>query len=116
MLPGSEELKISAVYSQPQAFGAGRGSRAPARDLRNPARRFVSGQTRIDSLVATKDPQLVQIDHTPGESGRKLVERMYPLVAEGIANGLFIPKPASTLCSCCPYACEWEAEYGGAID
>ena len=37
----------------------------------------VSGETRIDSLVSTKDPQLVQIDHTPGESGRKLVERMY---------------------------------------
>jgi hypothetical protein len=30
----------------------------------------VSGEARIDSLVATKDPQLVQIDHTPGESGK----------------------------------------------
>ena len=76
----------------------------------------VSGQTRIDSLVATKDPQLIQIEHTPGASGRKLVERMYPLVAEGIANGLFIPNRASTLCGYCPYARECEAEYGGAID
>jgi hypothetical protein len=31
---------------------------------------------RIDSLVSTKDPQLVQIGHTPGKSGRRLVERM----------------------------------------
>jgi RecB family exonuclease len=76
----------------------------------------VSGETRIDSLVSTKDPQLVQIEHTPGESGRKLVESMYPLVAEGIANGLFLPNRASTLCSYCPYRSECEAEYGGAID
>jgi CRISPR/Cas system-associated exonuclease Cas4 (RecB family) len=76
----------------------------------------VSGETRIDSLVSTKDPQLVQIEHTPGKSGRRLVERMYPLVAEGIANGLFIPNRASTLCSYCPYRSECEAEYGGAID
>jgi CRISPR/Cas system-associated exonuclease Cas4 (RecB family) len=76
----------------------------------------VSGNTRIDSLIATKDPQLIQIEHTPGASGRKLVERMYPLVAEGIANGLFIPNRASTLCGYCPYARECETEYGGAID
>jgi RecB family exonuclease len=76
----------------------------------------VSGETRIDSLVSTKDPQLIQIEHTPGKSGRKLVERMYPLVAEGIANGLFIPNRASTLCGYCPYARECEAEYGGDID
>jgi CRISPR/Cas system-associated exonuclease Cas4 (RecB family) len=60
----------------------------------------VSGETRIDSLVSTKDPQLVQIEHTPGESGKKLVERMYPLVADG----LFISNRAGTLCGYCPYA------------
>jgi hypothetical protein len=54
----------------------------------------VSSETLLDSLVSTKDPQLVQIEHTPGESGRKLVENMYPLVAEGINNGLFIPNRA----------------------
>jgi hypothetical protein len=52
-----------------------------------------SGETRIDSLVATKDPQLVQIDHTPGESGQKLVEQIYPLVAEGINNGFIHTEP-----------------------
>jgi hypothetical protein len=40
-----------------------------------------------------KELQLVEVEHTPGESGRKLVEQIYPLVAEGIANGLFIPEP-----------------------
>jgi RecB family exonuclease len=46
----------------------------------------VSGETRIDALVATKDPQLVQVEYTPGKNGRKLVEQIYPLVAEGINN------------------------------
>jgi len=31
-----------------------------------------SGRARIDTLVGTKDPQLVQIDYTPGEAGRRL--------------------------------------------
>jgi hypothetical protein len=76
----------------------------------------VTGETRIDSLVSIEDPQLVQIEHTPGESGRKLVERMYPLVAEGIANGLFIPNRASTLCSYCQYKTECGQEYGGSAE
>jgi hypothetical protein len=75
----------------------------------------VSGETHIDSLVSTKDQQFIQIKHTPGESRRKPVERMYPLVAEGIANGLFLPNRASTLCSVCPYARQCEAEYGGTV-
>ena len=58
----------------------------------------------------------MQIDHTPGEIGRKLVERMYPLVAEGIANGLFLPNRASTLCSYCSYEQECEDEFGGVLD
>ena len=47
---------------------------------------------------------VVQIEHTPGESGRRLIERMYPLVAEGLANGLFMPNRAGTLCGYCLYA------------
>ena len=73
-----------------------------------------SGKARIDSLVSTKDPQLVQIDHEPGRRGQQLVERLYPLVAEGIANGLFMPNRASTLCGYCPYKAECAAEYGGS--
>jgi hypothetical protein len=33
-----------------------------------------SGEGRVDSLVATKEPQLVQIEHTPDEAGGRLVE------------------------------------------
>jgi hypothetical protein len=41
---------------------------------------------------------------------------MYPLVAEGIANGLFVPNRASTLCSWFPYKQECAEEFGGAIE
>jgi RecB family exonuclease len=75
----------------------------------------VSGETRLDLLVSTKDPQFVPLDHLPGAQGQKLVEIMYPLVAEGIANGLFIPNRASIFCSSCPYQGECEREYGGKV-
>jgi hypothetical protein len=38
-----------------------------------------SGQDRIDTLVGTKEPQLVHLEYTPGPEGRHLVERLYPL-------------------------------------
>jgi hypothetical protein len=50
-----------------------------------------SGETRVDTLVSTKDPQLIQIDHTPGEAGRRMVEQLYPRIAEGISGGLYLP-------------------------
>lgn len=75
-----------------------------------------SGDTRIDSLVATKDPQLVQIEHTPGARGQRLVETMYPLIVEGIAGGLFLPNRSSILCGYCVYREVCEAEYGGTFE
>jgi hypothetical protein len=56
----------------PGRFGQGRtflGAGSPYSHLRGQA---VSGEARIDFLVATKDPQLIQIGHTPGKSGKKL--------------------------------------------
>jgi hypothetical protein len=37
--------------------------------------------------------------HQCGELGRRLVERIYPLVAEGIAGGLYLPNRGSSVCS-----------------
>jgi CRISPR/Cas system-associated exonuclease Cas4 (RecB family) len=76
-----------------------------------------SGDTRVDTLVGTKDPQLVQIEHTPGEAGRRLVERIYPLVAEGIAGGLYLPNRNSSVCSrrYCAFADACEREFGGTV-
>jgi RecB family exonuclease len=77
-----------------------------------------SGEARLDSLVATKDPQLIQIEHSSGESGGKLVERMYPLVAEGIAGGLYLPNRSSSVCSrrYCSFADACELEFGGVVE
>jgi RecB family exonuclease len=77
-----------------------------------------SGETRIDTLVGTKEPQLVQIGHTPGEAGRRLTERIYPLVAEGIAGGLYLPNRNSSVCNrrYCPFADACEREFGGCVE
>jgi len=56
---------------------------------------------------------LGRLEHRPGENGQKQV---YPLVAEGINNGLFIPNRASTLCSYFPYKAECDAEFGGVVE
>jgi hypothetical protein len=77
-----------------------------------------AGQGRLDTLVATKEPQLVRIDHTPGQAGRRLVERVYPLVAEGIAGGLYLPNRSSSACSrrYCSFADACERESGGTVE
>jgi CRISPR/Cas system-associated exonuclease Cas4 (RecB family) len=74
-----------------------------------------NGETRIDSLVSTKEPQLVQIEATPGARGRQLVENIYPMVVDAINGGLFLPNRASTWCAKCPYHAECEDEFGGSI-
>jgi hypothetical protein len=76
-----------------------------------------SGEARIDLLVSTREPQLIQIDHTPGAAGAHLVERLYPLVAEGIAGGLYLPNRASMTCSRrhCSYWRECQQEFGGEV-
>jgi hypothetical protein len=62
------------------------------------------------------EPQLVQIEHTP-ESGEKLVERMYPLAAEGIAGGLYLPNRRSKMYSRrYSFADACEREFGGCVE
>ena len=76
-----------------------------------------SGEARLDTLVSTKEPQLIQIDHKPGAAGSRLVEKVYPLVAEGIANGLYLPNRDSSLCNrrYCNFWKECTREFGGEI-
>ena len=77
-----------------------------------------TGATQIHTLVSTRDPQLIQIEHTPGAAGRRLVERLYPLVAEGIAGGLYVPNRNGPLCSrrYCAFADACEKEFGGVVE
>lgn len=77
-----------------------------------------SGETRIDTLVSTRDAQLVQIEYTPGAAGRRLIERLYPLAAEGMKSGLYMPNRSSTMCSrrYCNFADACTAEFGGEVE
>lgn len=74
-----------------------------------------NGQAQIHSLVSTKDPQLIQLESTPGANGRRFVERIYPMVVDAINGGLFMPNRASTFCGKCPYKAECAAEFGGSV-
>jgi hypothetical protein len=60
----------------------------------------------------------VQIGHTPGEAGRRQVERVYQLVAEGIASGLYLPNRNSNGCGrrYCAFADACEREFGGCVE
>ena len=50
-----------------------------------------SGQSRLDTLVATKTPQLVTIEHRINEADLALTRKLYPLVREGMREGLYYP-------------------------
>jgi hypothetical protein len=55
--------------------------------------------------------------HQCGEPGQRLVEQIYPLVAEGIAGGLHLPNRGSSVCSrrYCAFAEAYEREFGGTV-
>lgn len=71
-----------------------------------------NGQAQIHSLVSTKEPQLIQLEQTPGADGHRFVQRMYPMIVDSINDGRFLPNRASTFCGKCPYSRECEEEFG----
>jgi hypothetical protein len=76
-----------------------------------------SGAARIDTLVAKKEPELITLTVESGAADRRMVERLYPHVREGIREGLFFPNRKSTYCSRrhCNFWQECEAEFGGKV-
>ena len=74
-----------------------------------------NGQARIDSLVSTKEPQLIHINGTPGAKGKQFVERIYPMVVDAINGGLFMPNRSAMNCARCPYTSECCEEFGGEV-
>jgi len=77
-----------------------------------------NGKARIDSLVATKTPRLVTIEHEMTAADERLTQRLYPLVREGITEGLYFPNRASSMCSrrYCAFAEACVKEFGGYVD
>ena len=77
----------------------------------------VSGEARVDTLVKTKTPQLVETPYTVKGCDLVEIERMYPMVQRAIRAGMFMPNRAGTMCSR-KYCSFWRAcqdEYGGEV-
>ena len=77
-----------------------------------------SGKARLDTLVATKTPQLVKIEYQVTEADERLTESLYPRVREGIREGLYFPNRSSNLCSrkYCNFAGACCREFGGCVE
>lgn len=77
-----------------------------------------SGNVRIDTVVSTKQPQLVSIEYNVPDADRQLVERIYPRVQAGMASGYYCPNRGSNLCSrkYCAFADACVAEHGGVVE
>ncbi|MCE5311025.1 MAG: PD-(D/E)XK nuclease family protein [Acidobacteriales bacterium] len=79
--------------------------------------RGASGEARLDTLVRTKTVQLVRHDYTVSDQDLLATQVIYPLVREGMQNGLYFPNRQSMLCSRrhCAYWRQCEKEFGGTL-
>ena len=77
-----------------------------------------SGKAAVHTLVRTKTPQLVEQNHQVTDADRRHVEIIYPLVQEGMRNGLYTPNRGSMFCSrtSCAYWQACEKEFGGTVE
>jgi RecB family exonuclease len=76
-----------------------------------------NGKARVDTLVATKSPQVVTQEYTVSPADLKMTEKLYPLVREAMREGIYLPNRSSNLCSYkhCAFAAVCEAEFGGRV-
>lgn len=76
-----------------------------------------NGEARLDHCVATKSPKIVTLSYTVSDADRRMVERIYPHVQEGIREGLYFPNRQSTRCSrkYCAFAEACVKEFGGTV-
>jgi putative RecB family exonuclease len=77
----------------------------------------VSGEVRLDTIVATKQTQLVTIGYQVSDADRLMTERIYPHVQAGMRSGFYAPNRGSNLCSRkhCPFADACLEEFGGHV-
>ena len=76
-----------------------------------------SGEVRIDSLVKTLTPQIVQQNYTLGEADIRATQVLFPMVQEAMDLGMYCPNRQSLLCSQkhCSFWKHCEAEFGGRV-
>lgn len=77
-----------------------------------------SGKVRVDTLVATKTPKLVQMTRTLEPRDFTVVEKLYPLAQDTMRAGYYMPNRSSMFCSRrnCAFWRTCQAEYGGQVD
>jgi CRISPR/Cas system-associated exonuclease Cas4 (RecB family) len=76
-----------------------------------------SHAVRLDVLTKTKTPAYVKLQTGLAEADYAYAESIYPLVAEAMDEGLYLPHRGGNLCSRrhCAYWQACEAEYGGTV-
>jgi CRISPR/Cas system-associated exonuclease Cas4 (RecB family) len=76
-----------------------------------------SGEARIDCLVKTNTPQIVQQGYTVGEADLQATRVLFPLVREAMGSGTYCPNRQSMLCSQkhCSFWKQCEQEFGGRV-
>jgi RecB family exonuclease len=76
-----------------------------------------NGKARVDTLVASKSPQVVTQEYTVSPADLKLTGKLYPLVREAMREGIYLPNRSSNLCSFkhCAFASVCEEEFGGRV-
>ena len=78
---------------------------------------LASGSGRIDTLVKTKSPQLVQQSFCVSEQELRAIHTIYPRAQELIRSGVPVPNRQSMLCSRrhCAYWRHCEQAWGGEV-
>jgi CRISPR/Cas system-associated exonuclease Cas4 (RecB family) len=76
-----------------------------------------TGAGRIDTLVKTKSPQLIQQPFSITEQELRATETLYPLAQELMRGGVFVPNRKSMMCSRrnCAYWRHCEQKWGGEV-
>lgn len=76
-----------------------------------------TGEARVDTLVKTKTPQLVQLTCAIDQTDVDQTQKIYPLVQQSIRAGIFLPNRGSNLCSrkYCGFWRACEREFGGRV-
>ena len=76
-----------------------------------------TGEGRIDTLVKTKSPQLIQQSFAITEQELRATDTLYPLAQELMRGGVFVPNRQSMMCSRrnCAYWRHCEQKWGGEV-
>ena len=76
-----------------------------------------SGEVRIDSLVKTATPQVIQQRYTVSDADLRATRVLFPMVQAAMGSGMYCPNRQSLLCSQkhCSFWTHCEQEFGGSV-